>query len=69
MTTRAEAKADAKKRVAQADGSGYRAAGLCASRHSSGAHCTRSAKDGHGGGDHGNPYIRRSPQDAVGLRW
>ena len=67
--TKHERKADAKARVAQADGSGYKAAGLCASKHSSGARCTRSAKDGHGTGGHSNPYIRRGFGDAVGLRW
>ncbi|MFF7982263.1 hypothetical protein ACFZDK_24565 [Streptomyces sp. NPDC007901] len=61
--------ADTKERVANANGDGYRAAGLCASRHSSGALCTRSAKDRHGSGKHGNPYIRSGPMDAVGLRW
>ncbi|MFJ3794913.1 hypothetical protein ACIPSJ_01355 [Streptomyces sp. NPDC090088] len=60
---------ETKDRVANARGEGYRAAGLCASRHSSGALCTRSAKDRHGSGKHGNPYIRQSPTDAVGLRW
>lgn len=60
---------DARKRVEQADGSGYRAAGLCAAKHSNGTLCTRSAADGHGAGEHGNPYIRRGPTDAVGLRW
>ncbi|MEU9972365.1 hypothetical protein [Streptomyces sp. NPDC051014] len=56
--------------MAQASGDGYRAAGLCGARHSSGSFCTRSAKDRHGSGEHGNPYIgRRGPADAVGLRW
>ncbi|MEU9349012.1 hypothetical protein AB0D74_48230 [Streptomyces sp. NPDC048278] len=55
--------------VIAADGAGYRAAGLCASRHSSGALCTRSAADCHGAGEHANPYIRKGPMDAVGLRW
>jgi hypothetical protein len=56
--------------MANADASGYRAAGLCASRHSSGALCTRSASDGHGAGEHGNPYVdRKSVADAFGLRW
>ncbi|GGN46868.1 hypothetical protein [Streptomyces fuscichromogenes] len=63
------AKDTAKQLMAQASGSGYRAAGLCASRHSSGVFCTRGAKDRHGSGKHRNPYIRSSPQDAIGLRW
>ncbi|RPE44184.1 hypothetical protein EDD90_7414 [Streptomyces sp. Ag109_O5-1] len=58
-----------KELMASARGDGYRAAGLCASRHSSGALCTRSAKDRHGSGKHSNPYQRRWPGDAVGLRW
>ena len=60
---------DPKQQIAQADGSGYRAAGLCAEEHSSGTRCTRSAADHHGAGEHGNPYIRSGPADAVGLRW
>ncbi|WP_234539436.1 hypothetical protein [Streptomyces shenzhenensis] len=60
---------ETKDRVANASGEGYRAAGLCASQHSSGALCTRSAKDGHGTGKHSNPYIRKHFADAVGLRW
>lgn len=68
MTSRPH-QTDATARVEQADGSGYRAAGLCAAKHSSGARCTRSAKDGHGTGKHSNPYFRRWPGDAVGLRW
>jgi hypothetical protein len=60
----------AEERVAAADGSGYRAAGLCADEHPDGARCTRSARDGHGAGEHGNPYVgRTSVVDAVGLRW
>jgi hypothetical protein len=59
---------ETKDRVANARGEGYRAAGLCASRHSSGALCTRGA-DGHGSGKHSNPYIRGRFGDAVGLRW
>lgn len=60
---------DAKKLVKQADGSGYRAAGLCAAEHPNGIRCTRSARDGHGAGEHGNPYIRSGSMDAIGLRW
>ncbi|MGY5048322.1 hypothetical protein ACWDE0_22220 [Streptomyces sp. 900105755] len=60
---------ETKDRVNNARGEGYRAAGLCASRHSSGNLCTRSAADRHGTGKHGNPYIRSGPADAVGLRW
>ncbi|MEU8710934.1 hypothetical protein [Streptomyces sp. NPDC048663] len=55
--------------MAAADGSGYRAAGLCADKHPSGARCTRSANDRHGAGAHGNPYIRNHIADAIGLRW
>lgn len=59
--------ATAKTLIAQADGSGYRAAGLCAARHPSrSAMCTESR--GHPPG-HRNPYVRRSATDAVGLRW
>ncbi|MFK0155359.1 hypothetical protein ACIQVK_25200 [Streptomyces sp. NPDC090493] len=60
---------DAVARVVQADGSGYRAAGLCADEHASGTRCTRSAADHHGPGSHGNPYVRQGPADAIGLRW
>ncbi|MEU2340002.1 hypothetical protein ABZ608_41830 [Streptomyces sp. NPDC013172] len=60
---------DPTKQVEQADGSGYRAAGLCADAHSSGTRCTRSASDHHGPGEHGNPYIRSGATDAIGLRW
>jgi len=52
--------------VAKADGSGYRAAGLCAASHPSGVLCTKSR--GHAPG-HANPYVRKSVTDAVGLRW
>ncbi|MBK3563241.1 MULTISPECIES: hypothetical protein [unclassified Streptomyces] len=52
--------------IAQADGSGYRAAGLCAARHPSGVLCT--LRRGHAPG-HANPYVRKSVTDAVGLRW
>ncbi|MEV7394366.1 hypothetical protein [Streptomyces sp. NPDC091215] len=57
------------QQVEQADGSGYRAAGLCADEHTDGTRCTRSARDDHGAGEHGNPYIRSGPMDAIGLRW
>lgn len=56
----------AKAIMAKADGSGYRAAGLCGAKHPSGAMCTQSR--GHAPG-HANPYVRKSAKDAVGLRW
>lgn len=52
--------------MAKADGSGYRAAGLCGAQHPSGVMCTQSS--GHAPG-HANPFVRTSPTDAVGLRW
>jgi hypothetical protein len=57
-----------KELMAGARGDGYRAAGLCASRHHTGVLCTRGA-DGHGTGGHSNPYARSRFADAVGLRW
>lgn len=60
--------ATAKRFATEGDGSGYRAAGLCAAKHPiRGVFCTRRA--GHSPG-HGNPYVgRTSPRDAVGLQW
>ena len=59
--------ADAKARIGQADGSGYRAAGLCGATHPSGVMCTRSA--GHRPG-HANHYVgKQSSISAVGLTW
>jgi len=55
----------AKAIMARADGSGYRAAGLCAAKHPSGVMCTQR-RPCHG---HANPYVRKSAKDAVGLRW
>ncbi|MEV5957319.1 hypothetical protein AB0M11_26720 [Streptomyces sp. NPDC051987] len=68
--TKHERQAATRARTEAADGSGFRAAGLCGAKHPSlRVFCTRTA--GHGPSiKHANHYVgKRLPADFVGVTW